>query len=206
MTEIIKTSFTHQGEEFKEKSDVFEIEVPADLMEQQTYVRTEKLHGSVIRIAYLCDFPEYCGIVSRWLYYNLINNDVIPPDYENDPDYIRFHTGFTNNYKTKFPIRLVVISDKKCVGTVTLINNDFPGKSYGPWLGGLFVDTQYRSRGIGKLLLEEGIKIIKDLGYHELYLTTHTANRYYKRLRWQSYEFCKSDDGFDEEIFRSTIT
>lgn len=70
------------------------------------------------------------------------------------------------------------------------------------WLGGLFVDAPYRSRGIGQLLLEKGIQVIKDLGYRELYLTTHTANRYYKRLGWQSVELAKSDDGFDEEIFK----
>lgn len=125
--------------------------------------------------------------------------------YENDPEYKGFHKCFINNYITKFPIRLVVITNEKCIGTVTLIDNDFPGKSYGPWLGGLFIDAQYRNCGIGQMLLEEGIKIIKDLGYHELYLTTHTASRYYKRFGWQSVEFCKSDDGFDEEIFKFTI-
>lgn len=86
------------------------------------------------------------------------------------------------------PIRLVAVSDGKCVGTVTFIDNDFPGKTYTPWLGGLYVDVPYRNRGIGRSLIERVKQIAKDMGYNEVYLGTDNAGQYYKRLGWECVE------------------
>jgi len=137
----------------------------------------------MVTIEYLSDYPEHVGSVALWLYYR----DEPDPNLE-DPDYVNLYTHFHINSKTKLPIRLVAISDGKCVGTVTMIGNDFPGKSYTPWLGGLHVDIPYRNRGIGRQLIDFVKQTAKDLGYTELYLGTDNAGQYYRKLGWKCIE------------------
>ena len=137
----------------------------------------------MVTIEYLSDYPNYVGSVARWLYYG----DNPDPDFD-DPDYKDLNAHFQNNSKTVLPIRLVAVYDGKCVGTVTIIDNDFPGKSYTPWLGGLHVDIPYRNRGIGRSLVESVKQIAKDLGYTEIYLGTENAGQYYKMLGWKRIE------------------
>ncbi len=40
----------------------------------------------------------------------------------------------------------------------------------------------FRNRGIGKILIDEIIKIAKNRGYKQLYLKTEKAVDYYKKL------------------------
>ncbi len=150
----------------------------------------------MFEIKYLYDYPEYAGNVSRWLYDEFVHKDNEELEYET------FHTYFIKNSKMKLPIRLVAVSDGKCVGTVTIIDNDFPGKSVMLWLGGLYVDASYRNKGIGQSLINAIKQIAKNLGYHEIYLNTETAGRYYKMLDWKYIETCPNEAGRICEIYR----
>lgn len=67
------------------------------------------------------------------------------------------------------------------------------------------VKPAYRSYGIGKQLLAATKKLVKSLGYKELYLRTETAAEYYKKNGW-TYIETTSDDTFDEiHVFKVTI-
>ena len=147
-------------------------------------------------IAYLCDHPEYAGAVSRWLYDAFVRRD------DDDFAYETFHTYFQHNSKTEMPIRLIALADEKCVGTVTLIDNDFPGKTDTPWLGGLYVDTPYRNKGIGRNLINFVKRIAENFGYAELFLSTQNAGRYYQKLGWKRVETCVDASGRMAEIYR----
>lgn len=151
------------------------------------------------KIAYLADYPGYAGNVSHWLY-----DEFVHPDNE-ELEYEEFHTIFRNNSKTEFPIRLVALSDEKCVGTVTFIDNDFESKSYTPWLGGLYVDSAYRCCGIGGNLIEAVKQIARDLGYTEIYLNTEKAGQYYCKLGWKYVETCPNDNGRACEIYKYNL-
>ncbi|MDR0896363.1 MAG: GNAT family N-acetyltransferase [Oscillospiraceae bacterium] len=150
----------------------------------------------IISIAYLSDYPQYVSTVSRWLYDDLMNGNA------DESEYKQFHNNFVANSKSELPIRLVAIADNQCVGTVTFIGNDFPGKSYTPWLGGLYVEVSHRNRGIGQRLIEFVKRLAKKMGYDELYLSTHTAGEYYIRLGWEYVETCANEDGQLWEIYR----
>lgn len=150
----------------------------------------------MIVIGYLCDYPEYRENVSRWLYDEFVHRE------DDDLKYETFHSNFLDNNKTKLPIRLVAIMDGKCVGTVTIIDNDFYGKSYSPWLGGLYVDTPYRNEGIGQRMIDFIKQIAKDLDYYEIYLNTENAGGYYKRLGWIYIETCLNEGSRICEIYK----
>lgn len=150
----------------------------------------------MINIEYLFDYPEYAGNVSRWLY-----DEFVHPDNE-DLEYKEFYEIFQNNSKSVFPIRLIALSDGKCVGTVTIIDNDFESRDYTPWLGGLYVDSMYRNCGIGRNLIEVIKQIARDLGYREIYLNTEKAGKYYKNLGWKYVETCPNDNGRMCEIYK----
>jgi len=156
----------------------------------------------MLTIAYLYDYPNYVSNVSRWLYD--LYDELTHID-EEAPDYQALYSYFRNNSKTELPIRLVAISDGACVGTVTLIDNDFSGKAYTPWLGGLHVDIQHRGHGIGQRLIEFAQQLAKTLGYCELYLGTENAGHYYQNLGWTCVETCANDAGQASEIYRYNL-
>ena len=79
---------------------------------------------------------------------------------------------------------------------------DFYGKSYSPWLGGLYVDIPYRNEGIGQRMIDFIKQIAKDLGYYEIYLNTEHAGGYYKRLGWIYIETCLNEGGRMCEIYK----
>ena len=150
----------------------------------------------VFEIAYLADYPAFAGNVSRWLY-----DEFVHPDNE-ELAYTEFHSIFTTNSKTGFPIRIVALCGGECVGTVTVIDNDFESRSYTPWLGGLYVEKAHRNRGIGRKLVEKAKQIAANSGYKEIYLNTETAGEYYKKLGWKYVESCPNESGRICGIYR----
>jgi len=153
----------------------------------------------MIEIDYLCDHSNFASVVTRWIYDVFI--------YENMPDllYENFHSFFQNCGKVKFPIRLVAISEGLCTGTVSIVDNDLSTRNYTPWLGGFYVDAPYRNIGIGQNLINAVKRIVKDMGYKEIYLSTRTASQYYRKLGWQFVERCDDEFGNIVEVFRCEI-
>jgi len=156
----------------------------------------------MISIEYLSDYPDCVGNVAHWLY-DLY--DELDYNFEDEADYKNLYAHFQNNSKTELPIRLIALSDGKCVGTVTFIDNDFPGKTYTPWLGGLYVDIPYRNCGIGQKLIAFVKRIAKDLGYAEIYLGAENAGKYYKNLGWKCVETCANESGRMCEIYKCEV-
>lgn len=105
------------------------------------------------------------------------------------------------------PIQFVALEDENTIGTVSLVENDLTVRpEYAPWLASLVVKSDYRSRGVGQLLLEETKKMAKSLGYQELYLRTETASEYYKKNGW-TYVETTADAEFDKiDVFKVSLT
>jgi len=62
------------------------------------------------------------------------------------------------------------------IGRVSLFSNDLKERNdLTPWLGSLYVSTDYRNRGIAKQLMDKVIKTSRILGYEILYLRTEHA-------------------------------
>ena len=86
--------------------------------------------------------------------------------------------------KDSIPQTYIAKINDELVGVVSIWNNDLPFRQdLTPWLAGLYVKEKYRGIGIGKLLQNECIEVVKQLGYKKLYLITEHEN-YYERYGW----------------------
>lgn len=90
--------------------------------------------------------------------------------------------------KNSIPQTYIAKHDSELVGFVSIWNNDLHFRQdLSPWLAGLYVKEKYRKLGIGTLLQERCIQVVKELGYKNLYLITEHEN-YYERNGWRFLE------------------
>ena len=85
---------------------------------------------------------------------------------------------FTKLYTTDelpFGIALIDDSDNMVGFCVFKIENLKKYPEIFPWLSDVMIFENYRGRGYGKLLLQYGEKILKELGYDTIYVWTDQA-------------------------------
>ena len=140
-----------------------------------------------VKIESICENLIFLENVTRWIYEEFVR------PYRDDLTYEELVLKEKNFINETWPIRFVAIVDDKCVGTVSIVDNDLKCSNYTPWLSGLYVDVPYRNKKIGEQLIEHVKNFAKSLGYKELFLRTEHASGYYKRLGWQYIE--TYDDG-----------
>lgn len=152
-----------------------------------------------MKIEYLRDNIVFADDVAQWIYDEFIN------DVRKDLSYEQVLIAVKNCNKSEFPIRLVAILDEKCVGTVSIVQNDLKCREYTPWLAALYVDKAYRNNKIGEHLIDHVKSIVKGLGYDELYLRTEHASNYYKKLGWQFIESCDDSFNLKPDVFKYVL-
>lgn len=87
------------------------------------------------------------------------------------------------------PVRLVAIARTEPIGIVNLIDSNLPTHRHlSPWLAGLYVWPEYRSRGVGSELCRRLEDDAMRLGFDRLYLYTEEARGFYERLGWSAFE------------------
>ena len=64
------------------------------------------------------------------------------------------------------------------------VNNDI-GVDLHPWCVGLWVDKDYRGRGIGWRITRRRFVYARFLGYTKIYLDTVSAEKYHKKFGWK---------------------
>ena len=151
-------------------------------------------------IGYLIDNITYADVVAKWVYKEFIK------DIRHGISYEQILSSMKDCHKTEFPIRLIALVDNKCVGTVSIVENDLQCRDYAPWLAALYVDEPYRKNKIGQQLIESVKKIVKELGYNELYLRTEHTSNYYRKLGWQFVESCVDEFNLTTDVFKFTLT
>lgn len=153
-----------------------------------------------MKIERLYKHPEKMGEAAEMIYDEFVSKK------ENPKSLDEVKKMFVDRAGDSLPIRLVALQGEESVGTVSLVEDDLSVRpNYTPWLASLVVKPAYRSYGIGKQLLAATKKLVKSLGYKELYLRTETAAEYYKKNGW-TYIETTSDDTFDEiHVFKVTI-
>jgi GNAT superfamily N-acetyltransferase len=104
------------------------------------------------------------------------------------------------------PLAFVALVSDHVVGAVSLKPSDIDIRpDFSPWLGGLYVDPEYRRRGIGSLLIEKVIQEAEELGFSELYLWTPSAESLYAKHGWrpiEELEYC----GLGVQIMHREVT
>lgn len=93
----------------------------------------------------------------------------------------------------RLPITLVVVKDGELIGAGSLKLSE-PGTKEGvsPWIGGLYVKSQYRGLGIGREIVLALESKAKELGVEALYLSADTAVDFYAKIGWSLLERVKS--------------
>ena len=84
------------------------------------------------------------------------------------------------------PLTVVGISGDAVVGCASLVHNDMDTREeLSPWLASVFVDPEYRGKGLGSALVERIVKEANESKVKELYLYTTDRESLYSRLGWQ---------------------
>ena len=86
-----------------------------------------------------------------------------------------------NNPLPKF---YLATEDDKIVGSYALLVNDIISRQdLYPWFACLFVNDEFRNKGIAGKLLQHGLKESKSKGYDKLYLSSDLEN-FYESKGW----------------------
>ncbi|MBK3495018.1 GNAT family N-acetyltransferase [Viridibacillus sp. YIM B01967] len=113
---------------------------------------------------------------------------------------------FSNTNVDQFPITLIALDDEKCVGTVSIFENDLKQRqNYKPWLASLYTLPAHRSKGVGSQLITEVLKVVKGLGYEEIYLKTENASDYYRNRGWVYVETLIDANDESIDVFKHNL-
>lgn len=84
------------------------------------------------------------------------------------------------------PRAFVAHVDGMFAGTASLIASDLDERPhYTPWIAAVWVEPAFRSRGIGRQLVDHALHYAFGLGIPRVYLTARPARRsYYEALGW----------------------
>lgn len=91
--------------------------------------------------------------------------------------------------RDQIPTTCVAVELGQAVGSVTLVAHDMDIRlDLSPWLAGVYVWPQARRHGVGSALVRHALGQVQRLGFPALYLYTHSARPFYKRLGWKVIE------------------
>jgi len=153
-----------------------------------------------MQIQNIVNNPQFIEVVSKWIYTEFYENIRYGISYD------EILADISSRKKGKIPFTFVAIENDKCIGTVSLFSNDLKERNdLTPWLGSLYVSTDYRNRGIAKQLMDKVIKTSRSLGYEILYLRTEHASKYYIKLGWKLIYNTIDEFGLATEVFMKVI-
>ena len=139
----------------------------------------------MIEIFLLKDKPEFIDKISEVNFNTWIDfyQDNKYEDITNIDEYKEYLKEIYFNI-TKIPIMIVAVDDDKYVGNVSLINDDFPEIAKDRvWITELYVEPEYRNKGIAKLLIKKALDTAKNCDLQEVYLSClENLVCYYEKL------------------------
>ncbi|WP_339194694.1 GNAT family N-acetyltransferase [Solibacillus sp. FSL R5-0449] len=150
-----------------------------------------------MKIDLLFNQPEFINEVSEMVYQEFVVKAGSRMTFEDVVQY------FSSTKDYSLPITLVAFENGECFGTVSIVENDLKARHmYKPWLASLYTKPAYRSKGIGKMLIDETIRVVRELDWNELYLRTEDASDYYRNRGWTFLETV-SDEKYEKiDVFK----
>lgn len=152
-------------------------------------------------IVYLHNKTEYITTVANWIYNEFVK------DINKSVTIEKVIEFFSHSKENEFPITLIAINDNKCVGTVSIFENDLKTQNeLSPWLASLYVHPEYRGQKIAQNLINRVIEIVNSMGYKKVYLRTEHTSEYYKRLGWEFVYRTTDQLGQKTEVYTKVIS
>ena len=133
-----------------------------------------------VRISYLVEHPEYIPLLAQWLFeqWDAILGEKTP---ETRIKKLNAHMN-----RDQLPIAWVAHANGQLLGTAALRVHDLEGREdLTPWLGGVFVGSQFRRRGIGAALCTAVEEAARSLRVKTLYLFTLDKQEWYSGQDWR---------------------
>lgn len=99
-----------------------------------------------------------------------------------DVTYLKFQSGIKPmTINIGIPMALVAHQDEQYVGSVLLIENDMDARpQYSPWIAALWVEPEFRRKGVADELIHAVRAEAEKLGFNKCYLcATDTNSPYY---------------------------
>src|SRR5262252_711522 len=127
-----------------------------------------------IQISYLIECPEYIPQLAQWLFeqWDSILGEETPQ--------ARIKKLKAHMNRDQLPIAWVAHANGEVLGTAALRVHDLEGREdLTPWLGGVFVGSQFRRRGIGAALCATVERGAQSRGTEILYLFTLDKQTWY---------------------------
>jgi N-acetylglutamate synthase-like GNAT family acetyltransferase len=148
-----------------------------------------------INIRNLLSYPEHIEIVANWVYQEFcLDKPEITLDF--------VINRLKNRNLDKIPLSLIALIDSKCVGVVSIFDNDLKTRAdLAPWLAGLYVNPNYRCRGIADKLINSVLKICKKMNYDTVFLRTEHTSDYYKKRGWTFVEYATDEYNQETSVF-----
>ena len=148
----------------------------------------------------LKDLPAYAPILAYWSYRKWYRNRNVEFDH------------LIKSYRKRaddksLPISWIAIEDGMPVGMVSLKDNDlWSRKDINPWLASLYVEPDFRRRGIGEQLINAVIQRARELNLARLHLfldseELSTLEEYYVKRGWTFLETATDNDDNETKIF-----
>jgi len=132
-----------------------------------------------VRISYLSEHPEYVQELAQWLFKQW--DSILG---EGNPE-ARIKKLKAHMNRDELPIAWVAHANGQLLGTAALRVHDLEGREdLTPWLGGVFVASQFRRRGIGAALCATVEEAAQSRGIQTLYLFTLDKQEWYLRQGW----------------------
>jgi GNAT superfamily N-acetyltransferase len=138
-----------------------------------------------VRISYLIEHPEYIPQLAQWLFEQW---DSILGEKTSEA---RIKKLKAHMNRDELPIAWVAHASGQLLGTAALRVHDLDGcEDLTPWLGGVFVVSHFRRRGIGAALCATVEDEARSRGIQTLYLFTLDKQPWYSRLGWTVFGPC----------------
>ncbi len=127
-----------------------------------------------------------------------------------NPKMIRENTEykFSELYtKNKLPFGITLLDDyNNIVGfCVFKLENLKKYPDIYPWLSDIMILEEYRGRGYGRILISNGEKILKELGYEKVYIWTDQVPDFYKKLGYKYKQVVEKNEGGYGELFYKNL-
>ena len=138
-----------------------------------------------VRISCLIHHPEYVPQLAQWLFEqwgSVLGEENLE---------VRIKKLQAHMNRDELPIAWVAHANGKLLGTAALRVHDPEGREdLTPWLGGVFVGSDFRRQGIGAALCATVEDAARSRGIQTLYLFTLDKQAWYSRLGWTMLGAC----------------